>query len=871
MMQRQNMWRLARVIATTMGGLLIGLSLLFLLRTGAVAADVTSMAVPAHVEASTRVDMPDATPCSTIKTVSLGECLALGELFTTTNGPAWITNTNWLNFKSGNAPCDWYGVGCSGGHVRALLLAKNELSGTLPLSIGNLRGLLNLRLEKNNLFGRIPPTICNLTPNLTDFSIAYNAFFTLRKSVETCLQPLESDWLATQTTTPRELSLTEITTGALHLAWTPISYTGDGGYYEVGLATHIEGPFFPHGHTKDKIDASYVVTGLQPGRTYYIRVRSYTPAHDDHPSDVRSVAANIIGVTQATSGRVLLAAYFPADNDLSPEIDYVVERFRAGTVNNPNVQVVLLVDGDQDGDTRVLEMAHGEIVTTDDVMKRWGDDELDTADPEVLTWFLQNARAKFPSERTVAALMGHGIPLAPELDFPATTGLTAGDAILPAALSSGEIPPLPKEHDYTPSDITSRSYMSAVDVGQALLAATDQGQNPFDIVFFDQCFQGNLDILYEARNTARVFVASPNYAWLAAAYDRYMTRFTPTATPEEMAQAIIEWYRFILDPRHPNTIFWVRNSDLLNIANSVSTLADALSKALQANQQERIAEAVRQSQYVDTTQCGTQNLQLGPPDELIGIESLGLGLQTTFGAGDPFGIALALDDLQAAISKVSKRTIEGRPYIAPSEFWDYTNSLTILAPLPRASASDVAWRASTYRGDVPFQAIWTIDPSQPVTVTTSLAYVRDGRWDEFLAEWYTNLTPTVGQWCQYIPPQQVVVTETEVITLNAKALTSNSLQLEWTPTDDTSATEYWLYVQGPYDIGWKVGKILPIHELRTDFTELDGGNYRYMVLAHNEAQELIAQSNEVTIEISGVVTAPELPPLRLPLVIRSQP
>ena len=40
-----------------------------------------------------------------------------------------------------------------------------------------------------------------------------------------------------------------------------------------------EGRFQVHGHTADKTVASYTITGLFPGRTYYFRVRTFTPAH----------------------------------------------------------------------------------------------------------------------------------------------------------------------------------------------------------------------------------------------------------------------------------------------------------------------------------------------------------------------------------------------------------------------------------------------------------------------------------------------------------------------------------------------------------------------------------------------------------------
>jgi hypothetical protein len=49
--------------------------------------------------------------------------------------------------------------------------------------------------------------------------------------------------------------------------------------------------------------------------------------------------------------------------------------------------------------------------------------------------------------------------------------------------------------------------VSTADLGAALALATADGAAPLDVVFFDQCFQGNLDVLYEVRNAAAVFVA----------------------------------------------------------------------------------------------------------------------------------------------------------------------------------------------------------------------------------------------------------------------------------------------------------------------------------------------------------------------------
>ena len=849
-----------RVVVTTAGSFLILLPLLFLLNLGASANPGNPSDAPAAAPLATA-----AGDCASASTVPDDECLALVELFTATNGTGWISNTHWLQFGS-NAPCGWYGVLCDGGHVTGLRLNSNQLSGTLPLSLGNLTALERLRLENNALQGRVPPTICNLTA-LTVLSLDYNALYTRRSSVEDCVAPLDSDWRASQTVAVDDLHFGEILTETLHLAWTPISYTEGGGYYEIGVATQPEGPFQLHGTTPNKVAASYVVTGLEPGATYFIRVRTVTPPHGDQPSPVRSEGAQIAGATRALAGRVLVAAYFPADNDLATEIPYVIERMRRGTAVNPNVQVVLFVDGRQEGDTQVLEIAEGVVKFTDVVIDQWGNNELDSADPEVLAWFLQYARGKFPAERSVAAIIGHGVALAPEVEWPdAPTAQVANSARPLSRPSSGAIPPLPKEHDYSPSDVTNRGYMSVVDMGVALMAATDNGNNPFDVVFFDQCFQGSLDMLYEVRNSTRVFVASPNYAWLVAAYDRYLVRFTPGESPVNMATAIINHYEAALNPHHPNAIFWIRNGDLLDIAAQVSVLADALLEATQAGETSKIVQAAQQSKYVDTTQCGRQNLQLGPPDELIGLESLMMGLEQSFGTGDAYGIAAAVDGLEPLLANLAKRKIAGNPYIAPEEHWDFGNSLTVLAPLPRDTRSSVAWRASIYRSDVPFSAAWTVDPSQPLSVTASLAYVRDGRWDEFLAEWYLNLSPTVGQWCQYIPPAQVAISETETLTLAASDVTTDGLRLTWTPVDDSSAVEYWLYLQDPYAIGWQGNRAIALAETSAAFSALDRGDYRYLVVARNDEQVTIAQSNEVTVTITGGSVEEPLVSLLLPLV-----
>jgi hypothetical protein len=112
-----------------------------------------------------------------------------------------------------------------------------------------------------------------------------------------------------------------------------------------------------------------------------------------------------------------------------------------------------------------------------------------------------------------------------------------------------------------------------------------------------------------------------------------------------------------------------------------------------------------------------------------------------------------------------------------------------------------------------------------------------------------------------MPSAQVVITDSETLTLTASNITTDSLQLGWTPTDDTSATEYWLYAQDPYAINLQFALALPLTQTGITFAALDGGPYRYMVVARNEEEETIAQSGEVTVTLTGA------PPISVPLAL----
>ena len=91
-------------------------------------------------------------------------------LYNATNGTNWRNRTNWL---TDNDLSTWYGVEASNNRVTYLNLEENNLTGRIPVELGNLSDLTTLMLAWNQLSGSAPSELGNLT-NLTTLTLSYN-------------------------------------------------------------------------------------------------------------------------------------------------------------------------------------------------------------------------------------------------------------------------------------------------------------------------------------------------------------------------------------------------------------------------------------------------------------------------------------------------------------------------------------------------------------------------------------------------------------------------------------------------------------------------------------------------------------------------
>ena len=98
--------------------------------------------------------------CASVNQIPSAECAALVALYHSTNGPNWADNEGWL---ATNTPCTWAGITCTRDHVSHISLFYNQLTGTLPLELGDLSHLQVVELWVNQLRGPIPAELGNLS------------------------------------------------------------------------------------------------------------------------------------------------------------------------------------------------------------------------------------------------------------------------------------------------------------------------------------------------------------------------------------------------------------------------------------------------------------------------------------------------------------------------------------------------------------------------------------------------------------------------------------------------------------------------------------------------------------------------------------
>lgn len=198
--------------------------------------------------------------------------------------------------------------------------------------------------------------------------------------------------------------------------------------------------------------------------------------------------------------------YCAGDNpDIARYLMTAITNLQPPFFNPPShLTIFILFDGPTTGDTVQY------LIRTDRATEQpLG--EVNTGHPDTLTRFLQRARTLAPADHTYLAIAGH-----------------SNDAYRIVF------------------DRTSNDTLTPFEIAQSLAVATNNGQNPIDIIHYDNSSMSLLEHAYQIHTFATYLVASQNTVWNSFAYRRYAEALTNTATPYSFAITIAE--RYFTDP-----------------------------------------------------------------------------------------------------------------------------------------------------------------------------------------------------------------------------------------------------------------------------------------------------------------------------------
>jgi tripartite motif-containing protein 71 len=254
------------------------------------------------------------------------------------------------------------------------------------------------------------------------------------------------------------------------------------------------------------VTASLPTSAVSAGQhTISFRVRDTEGEY----SDPQSITINISsGLTQPETWTFLLYLDGDAPNTapfLNLDSSYGALYRLTHAAPNPNVTVVALYDGPLLGGGDSFRY----IIRPDGSFIQEYRGEVNMGDPQTLSDFVAWGMQQAPATHYYLSLADHANAL-DGIAWDFTSGKNE-------RLTNGEI-------------------------RQALVAITENGAHPIDVLHFDGCLMGLVENAYQVRGLARYLVASENLGWSAFAYDSYRAQVGAHTSPAALAAAVADQY-----------------------------------------------------------------------------------------------------------------------------------------------------------------------------------------------------------------------------------------------------------------------------------------------------------------------------------------
>jgi hypothetical protein len=366
----------------------------------------------------------------------------------------------------------------------------------------------------------------------------------------------------------------------------------------------------------------------------------------------------------------------------------------------PNLTIVALMDGPQNGDTRRMVVQPGGNYTPN--VNYWDLGEQNVGDPQTLQDFISWGQTTYPADHYYLTVADHG------------------NGNLGIAW-----------------DETSDDYLSTAELGAAIAGGTNNGQRSIDVLHYDACLMGLLENAYQVKDYADYLIFSQNLGWSIFAYSDYtrdmqvqsrspaiasiVAATSASTTPRQFAETIAEVYHARLSGGdYPRTISVIDLSAMDVLQQAVNTLAQALSSNISS-----IDTTVQNTRNATQTFDSRADFSTGPEDDYVDLYDFARRLEQNINISSVDASATAvMNAVDAAV--VVEYHASGPVRRVTDSYYDLDNAHGIAIYFPPRSGSGAYNR---YIGHQNF------------------SFTQDGDWDDFLKDYFglTGLTPEVGE------------------------------------------------------------------------------------------------------------------------------